>query len=194
VSKTGNLEFDDFIVNLLCNINVEWVTWRLVDYLVQVNKEGRPHMVSAESFANGSAESMAFILQYKRFVTNLLKSTRNDNIVLMLLIVMTLLSPDRATTSSIGAISSAQEEYASVLANYVGVHYPGEHLMLPRLLQQLATIRDMNERHAEMLMNMQVDKLEPLITEIFDLNVWLVWDVKDWHSTDTQRYRHKRLS
>ena len=132
----------------------------------QVNKDGRQHAVNASSFTQGSPESMTFILQYQRFVRALLTATRNDNIVLMLLIVMTLLSPDRARDPR---VSAAQERYASVLQRYVALVYPDQPLMLPRLVQRLADSRDMNEKHTAMLMNLQVDKLEPLITEIFDL-------------------------
>jgi hypothetical protein len=87
----------------------------------------------------------------------------------MLLIVITLLSPDRASELSISIVAAAQESYANVLQKYVMLNHPDEPLMLPRLIQRLVDIRDMNEKHTAMLMNMQVDKLEPLITEIFDL-------------------------
>ena len=123
-------------------------------------------MVSAASLAHGSPQSMTFILQYQSFVRTLLASTRHDNVVLMLLIVMTLLSPDRASDPR---VSAAQERYASVLQRYVALAYPDQPLMLARVVQRLADIRDMNEKHTALLMNVQVDQLEPLITEIFDL-------------------------
>jgi len=127
--------------------------------------------VSAQSLAQGSPEGESFILQYQRFVKALLASSHRDNIVIMLLIVMTLLSPDRAepTGSGAGLVASAQEEYAGAMSQYVTVNYPGDPLMLARLLQRLVDIRDINERHTAMLMNVSVDQLEPIISEIFDL-------------------------
>lgn len=122
------------------------------------------------SFQLGSPESMSFIQQYQRFVGSLVKSMRNDNVILMLLITMTIFSPDRAKTDSIPIVSKAQEDYANVLQEYIRVKYPNESLMLPRLLQLLTDIRELNEKHTSMLMNMQVDELEPLIVEIFDLS------------------------
>lgn len=135
----------------------------------QVNKEGKDHSVSASSFKQGPPESFAFIQNYQKFVGKLLRSTCNDNVVLMLLIVMTVFSPDRANPKSIAIIAKAQEEYASILQEYVLMNYAHEPLMFPRLLQRLTDIRDMNEKHTAMLLNMQIDQLEPLIIEIFDI-------------------------
>jgi len=136
----------------------------------QVNKEGRDHQVSAESLNLGSPDSHRFIQQYRMFVTALLRLTRRDNVLLMLLIVMTTFSPDRVRPSSIPVVAHIQEEYAAVMREYVTVHYPSEPLMLPRLLQRLCDIRDLNEKHISMLLNMKLDELETLIIEIFDLS------------------------
>lgn len=125
--------------------------------------------MSASSFKQGPPESFAFIQNYQKFVGKLLRSTCNDNVVLMLLIVMTVFSPDRANPKSIAIIAKAQEEYASILQEYVLMNYAHEPLMFPRLLQRLTDIRDMNEKHTAMLLNMQIDQLEPLIIEIFDI-------------------------
>lgn len=137
----------------------------------QVNKEGKDHTLSASCFRHGPPESMIFLQYYHNFVMKLLRSTHNDNVILMLLIVMTVFSPDRANPKSIPIVSKAQEEYANILQEYVQLNYPYEPLMLPRLLQRLADIRDMNEKHTAMLLNMQIDQLEPLIIEIFDIGV-----------------------
>lgn len=138
--------------------------------LSQVNKEGRDHQVSAMSFSLGSPDSQRFIQQYQLFVRALLRSTRRDNVLLMLLIVMTVFSPDRVRPATIPSITHIQEEYAGVLREYLAVRYPSESLMLPHLLQRLCDIRDLNEKHTSMLLNMKLDELEPLIAEIFDLS------------------------
>lgn len=125
--------------------------------------------MSAMSLKLGSPESMAFLLQYRRFVGSLLRATRGDNVILMLLIVLTVFAPDRGRASSIGSVSRIQEEYANVLREYVCARYRSDPLMIARILQRLTDIRDLNEKHTSMLMNMKVDDLEPLIIEIFDL-------------------------
>ena len=43
----------------------------------------------------GNGDNMQFFQQYQRFTSTLLSSTMRDNVVLMIMIVMTLLSPDR---------------------------------------------------------------------------------------------------
>lgn len=126
--------------------------------------------MSAKSFVTGSPDSQCFIEQYQLFVKALLRSTRRDNVLIMLLIVMTVFSPDRVRPSCISVVSQIQEEYAGVLRDYVTLRYPSEPLMLARLLQRLCDIRDLNERHITMLLNMKLDNLEPLIIEIFDLS------------------------
>jgi len=118
----------------------------------------------------GSPDSQRFIQQYRLFVMALLRSTRRDNVLLMLLIVMTVFSADRVRPSTIPVVARIQEEYAAVLREYLALRYPSDPLMLPRLLQRLCDIRDLNEKHTTMLLNMKLDDLEPLIIEIFDLS------------------------
>ena len=146
------------------------VTWKSRVSLLQVNKDGQDHQVSAASFNMGSPDSQLFIQQYQLFVKALLRSTRCDNVLLMLLIVMTTFSPDRVRPSSIAVVAEIQEEYGTVLREYVAMRYPSEPLMLAHLLQQLCDVRDLNEKHTMMLLNMKLEDLEPLIIEIFDLS------------------------
>ena len=143
--------------------------WKSSFSTLQVNKEGKDHQVSAESLNLGSPDSKRFIQQYRLFVMVLLRTTRRDNVLLMLLIVMTVFSPDRVRPSSIPEVARIQEEYAGVLHEYVTVRYPSEPLLIPRLLQRLCDIRELNEKHTSMLLNMNMDDMEPLIIEIFDL-------------------------
>lgn len=138
--------------------------------ILQVNKEGKDHQVSAASLNLGSPDSQRFIQQYRSFVVKLLRSTRGDNVLLMLLIVLTTFSPDRVRPSVIPVVAHIQELYAAVLREYVALRYQSQPLMLPSLLQRLCDIRDLNEKHTSMLLNMKLDDLEPLIIEIFDIS------------------------
>jgi len=144
-------------------------TWRCISIL-QVNKGGQDHQVSATSLNLASQDSQRFIQQYRLFVMTLLRVTHCDNMLLMLLIVMTVFSPDRVRPCSISVVAHIQEEYAAALREYITVRYPSEPLMLAHLLQHLCSIRDLNEKHTLMLLNMKLDELEPLIIEIFDLS------------------------
>ena len=135
-----------------------------------VPKGGSKLTVQAEGLAQTNAESMSFFQQYQRFTMSFLQAIRNDNIVLMLIIVLTVLSPDRVNLKAHEQIEKVQEEYASVLKEYCQHKYPSDVLMFAKVLQKLADIRDINETHTRMLNYMKVDELEPLIVEIFDMN------------------------
>ena len=138
----------------------------------QVNRGENATTVQAASLQFGNSESISFFQQYKRFTTSLLAAIRKDNVVLMLMIVLTVLSPDRVNLRVRADIEHTQEEYAMVLKDYCQVRYPDDTLMFPRVLQKLADIRDINETHTRMLIHMRVEELEPLIVEIFDISSW----------------------
>jgi hypothetical protein len=114
---------------------------------------------------------MAFIQQYCNFVESLLKSTRGDNVILMITIVMTLFSPDRVglRSASVHCVTRIQEQYASVLREYIDARYNADRTMMAQILQRLVDIRNINEQHTSMLLNLKLEDLEPLIAEVFDL-------------------------
>lgn len=134
-----------------------------------VVKGGKQHSVSAASLKFGDDESMSFFGQYQRFATTLLSATQRDNVVLMLMIVMVVLSPDRSSLQAKEVVTQAQEMYADLLMEYINMRYPKER-MFAKVLQKLADIRDLNETHTRMLMHMKVEELEPLVVEIFDMS------------------------
>jgi len=131
--------------------------------------DGRQCHVSARLLALGSAASQRFVHHYQTFVATLTQSTRRDNILLMLLIVITMFSADHADPPFVHAVSRVQEHYAAVLRQYLDVRYPSQRLMLPRLLQRLTDIRKLSRLYAAMLLDVRPDDLKPLVREIFDL-------------------------
>lgn len=135
-----------------------------------VNKAGTQHEVAASPFQMGNEDSVAFFQQYMRFASSLIQVTQKDNIVLMLMIIITVLSPDRVNSKNTGVVSEAQEVYADILREYTKLRYPTDDRMFARILQKLTDIRNLNETHTRMLMHMKVDELEPLIVEIFDVS------------------------
>eukprot|EP00914_Ancora_sagittata_P028054 GHVO01055072.1.p1 GENE.GHVO01055072.1~~GHVO01055072.1.p1 ORF type:complete len:433 (+),score=61.09 GHVO01055072.1:647-1945(+) len=135
-----------------------------------VNKAGTQHQVAASTFQMGNEDSIAFFQQYMHFASSLIQVTQKDNIILMLMIVITVLSPDRVTSQNTNVVSEAQEVYADILHEYAKLRYPTDDRMFARILQKLTDIRNLNETHTRMLMHMKVDELEPLIVEIFDVS------------------------
>ncbi len=135
-----------------------------------VNKAGKQHMLSAAALQMENKDSMSFFMQYQKFASSVVMVTKKDPIVLMLMIVITVLSADRVRPATVTAVTEAQEHYAQLLSAYIKIKFPGNDLMFPRVLQKLADIRDLNETHNKMLMHMNVEQLEPLILEIFDVS------------------------
>lgn len=134
------------------------------------SKDGEQKSVSAMGLSFGDNEDAHFMQQYQQFVVSLLTATMRDNVILMVLMVMTLFSPDRGRLSRKDMVVEAQEEYASILKEYCERRYPKEKLMFARILQKLADIRDISETHSKMLLHYKSDELVPLIVEIFNLS------------------------
>ena len=127
------------------------------------------HAVSADALQYGDPSTSEFFGKYLKFADNFNRAIKYDNIVLMIIIVMTVMSPDRQGVLDKILINEFQETYASVLQEYIRVNYPNDHEMLGKVLHTLAEIRELDESHVNLMMQVQVTDLEPLIIEIFDL-------------------------
>ena len=127
------------------------------------------HRVSAAALQRGNKESVEFFQQYTQFAARFQSTIKNDNIVLMILMVMTILSPDRKNIMMKGAVCNAQEAYASVLREYIKLNYPEDKEMFAKSLHQLTEIRELDESHMQIIMKVQVSDLTDLIKEIFNL-------------------------
>lgn len=139
-----------------------------------VKRSGTEHTVSATGL-QANKDSMAFLEQYQKFATGVMMSIQGDMALLMLLMVLSVFSPDRPNVKNKAVVSEAQEGYARLLQEYVNVRFPtADSSLFGKILQKLADIRDLDETHAKMLLHMNVDQLEPLIVEIFDLSSWIV--------------------
>lgn len=135
-----------------------------------VKRSGTEHTVSATGL-QANKDSMAFLEQYQKFATGVMMSIQGDMALLMLLMVLSVFSPDRPNVKNKAVVSEAQEGYARLLQEYVNVRFPtADSSLFGKILQKLADIRDLDETHAKMLLHMNVDQLEPLIVEIFDLS------------------------
>ena len=127
-------------------------------------------VISSNVFQYGNEENMKFFGQYKDFVSSVVKITKGDNVILMLMIVLTVFSPDRPQVTNKESVSRVQENYAEVLKDYLRVRYKEDTNMFARIITKLADIRDLNESHSRMLHSVHVDDVEPLVVEIFHLN------------------------
>ena len=132
--------------------------------------DDNPHSVSAEALQFGDSSTKEFFTKYRKFAENFNRAIKHDNIILMIVIVMTVMSPDRPDITEKTLICQFQETYASVLEEYIQVNYPNEQEMFGKVLHTLTEIRELDESHMNLLMQVQPDKLEPLIKEIFNIS------------------------
>ena len=133
------------------------------------NSGSKEQSVSAAALKFGNEATIKFFKQYMQFAARFQATIQDDNIILMILIVMTVLSPDRPDIKEQDVISDAQETYASVLGEYIKANYPEDKEMFAKSLQQLTEIRELDESHMQMMMHVQVDQLQPLIKELFGM-------------------------
>jgi len=111
--------------------------------------------------------------EHMKFVRSLAIDLRADETTLILLLVISLFSPDRASESGRRDLVSAQQEfYSSVLQQYVVSRHPiaVARVMFPRLLMKLTDIRNLNEEHSHVLLKVNPEGIQPLMKEVLDLS------------------------
>lgn len=126
--------------------------------------------ISAEVLKMGNNETRTMFLTYSKFIKSLMCTIFGDLIVLKFLIMMSLFSPDRQGVEDRKSIEKYQEVYANVLQKYIAIKFPEEKNMFAKCIMKLTDLRNINEVHTKMLLKMQLDNIEPLLIEIFDLS------------------------
>ena len=126
--------------------------------------------ISAEILKMGNSETRNMFLTYSKFIKSLMTTICGDLVILKFLIMMSLFSPDRPGLEDRNTIEKFQEVYANVLQKYIIVKFPESKNMFARCIMKLTDLRNINEVHTKMLLKMQLDDIEPLLVEIFDLS------------------------
>lgn len=110
---------------------------------------------------------------HMKFVRSLANDMRADETVLILLLVVSLFSPDRPGLEDKDYVLQEQDKYALLLCHYLeSKHAP--HLakqFYPRLLMKLTDIRNLNEEHSQVLLKVNPDGIQPLMKEVLDMNL-----------------------
>ena len=126
--------------------------------------------ISAEILKMGNSETRNMFLTYSKFIKSLMTTIQGDLVILKFLIMMSLFSPDRPGVVDRTSIEKYQEVYANVLQKYINLRFPATKNMFARCVMKLTDLRNINEVHTKMLLKMQLDNIEPLLIEIFDLS------------------------
>lgn len=109
---------------------------------------------------------------HMKFVRSLVYDLQVDAITLVLLLIITLFSPDRENLVHKELVAAEQERYSLLLKRYleatcsVGV----AAVVFPKLLMKLADIRNLNEQHSQVLLRVNPEGIQPLMKEVLDLS------------------------
>ncbi|ETE72155.1 Oxysterols receptor LXR-alpha, partial [Ophiophagus hannah] len=89
-----------------------------------------------------------------------------------LLIAISIFSADRPNVQDQTLVEKLQHTYVEALHSYICIHRPKDHLMFPRMLMKLVSLRTLSSVHSEQVfaLRLQDKKLPPLLSEIWDVN------------------------
>ncbi|XP_053242696.1 oxysterols receptor LXR-alpha isoform X2 [Podarcis raffonei] len=79
---------------------------------------------------------------------------------------------DRPNVQDQTLVERLQHTYVEALHSYICIHRPNDHLMFPRMLMKLVSLRTLSSVHSEQVfaLRLQDKKLPPLLSEIWDVN------------------------
>ncbi|XP_020783020.1 oxysterols receptor LXR-alpha isoform X1 [Boleophthalmus pectinirostris] len=88
-----------------------------------------------------------------------------------LLIAINIFSADRPNVQDHELVERLQQPYVDALRSYIMIKRPNDHLMFPRMLMKLVSLRTLSSVHSEQVfaLRLQDKKLPPLLSEIWDV-------------------------
>ncbi|XP_013392882.1 nuclear hormone receptor HR96 isoform X3 [Lingula anatina] len=95
----------------------------------------------------------------------------NDSTVLVILQVISLFSPEYVSLTNRAIISNIQDRYLTLLKHYFEAKfsYREARRMYPAVLSILDEMKMFTEEHGRVLLHVNVDEIEPILLEIFDI-------------------------
>ncbi|XP_077115803.1 oxysterols receptor LXR-beta isoform X2 [Ranitomeya variabilis] len=95
-----------------------------------------------------------------------------DDAEYALLIAINIFSADRPNVQNHQLVETLQLPYVEALHSYTRIKRPQDHLMFPRMLMKLVSLRTLSSVHSEQVfaLRLQDKKLPPLLSEIWDVH------------------------
>ncbi|XP_033909313.1 oxysterols receptor LXR-alpha isoform X3 [Acipenser ruthenus] len=95
-----------------------------------------------------------------------------DEAEFALLIAINIFSADRPNVQDHDLVERLQQPYVDALHSYTKIKRPNDHLMFPRMLMKLVSLRTLSSVHSEQVfaLRLQDKKLPPLLSEIWDVH------------------------
>ena len=175
-------------ISLLKGGSIELLILRSV---IAFDKE-KQHFLDPMDQENVSALNMSQFCQavngeslfddHMRFVRALAVDLKADQNTVILLLMISLFSPDRPSLVNKDRVLEEQERYTELLQRYLESRYPHAitRTMFPKLLMKLTDIRNLNEEHSQVLLKVNPEVLQPLMQEVLD------YKASDLNSPDEQ--------
>ena len=111
--------------------------------------------------------------EHMKFVKSLAIDLKADETSLILLLMLSLFSPDRPQVTDKVYVSAEQDKYALLLQRYLESKYPVHVVksIYPKLLMKLTDIRNLNEEHSQVLLKLNPEGIQPLMKEVMDMHL-----------------------
>ena len=109
--------------------------------------------------------------EHMKFVKSLLVDLNADQVMMILLLIISLFSPDRPNLLNKEAVWEQQEKYSLLLKKYLETQFPLAiaQVAYPKFLMKLTEIRNLNEGHSQVLLKVNPEGIQPLMQEVLDL-------------------------
>lgn len=110
--------------------------------------------------------------EHMKFIRSIAVDLQAEETSLILLLMISLFSPDRPGLGQKDGVSKQQERYSLLLRKFLMSRYPAyvARMIFPKLLMKLTDIRNLNEGHSQVLLNVDPEFIQPLMKEVLDLH------------------------
>ena len=117
------------------------------------------------------AEGGRLFEDHMKFVKSVAMELGADQTSLILLLVISLFSPDRPNLVNKDLVAHEQERYSMLLKKHLESIYPPNYgrSLYPKLLMKLTDIRNLNEDHSQVLLKINPGSIQPLMQEVLDI-------------------------
>ncbi|XP_056005516.1 nuclear hormone receptor HR96-like isoform X18 [Ostrea edulis] len=132
--------------------------------------DSEDHSMDIKNLQEG--EGVTLFAEHMKFTKSLAIDLKADETMLILLLVISLFSPDRPSICEKSYVYQEQEKYALLLLRYLESRYSAYTVraIYPKLLMKLTDIRDLNEEHSRNLLMVNPEDLQPLMIELLSMN------------------------
>lgn len=110
--------------------------------------------------------------EHMKFIRSIAIDLLAEETSLILLLMISLFSPDRPGLTEKDVVARQQERYSLLLRKFLMSRHPLviARVIFPKLLMKLTDLRNLNEGHSQVLLNVDPDFIQPLMKEVLDLH------------------------